>query len=92
MIFTVFVFPPIKININNEQHGGEGSVCCQTFFSCSFFPVQQTTSGIGERVKYCSLFGLATNTPDVTNNNTHTNAYPWYLVHFGFQGDECSIR
>ena len=25
--------------------------CCQTFFSCSLFPVQQTTSGIGHRVK-----------------------------------------
>ena len=27
-------------------------VCCQTFFFCSIFPVQQTTSGIGHRVKY----------------------------------------
>ena len=47
----------------NEQCGGwVGVVCCQTFFS-SLFPVQQTTSGIGYRVKYLVVFfGLATNT------------------------------
>ena len=28
-----------------------GGVCCQTFLFCSLFPVQQTTSGIGHRVK-----------------------------------------
>ena len=35
-------------------------------FFCSLFPVQQTTSGIGHRVN--SFFGLATNTPNVRNN------------------------
>ena len=32
------------------------------FLLCSLFPVQQTTSGIGDLVKYGSFFGLATNT------------------------------
>ena len=40
------------------------------FFFCSLFPVQQTTSGIGHRVKYqVVFFGLATNTLNVRNNN-----------------------
>ena len=37
------------------------------FLFCSLFPVQQTTSGIGHRVK--EFFGLATNTLNVRNNN-----------------------
>ena len=41
------------------------------FFFCSLFPVQQTTSGIGHRVKY--FFGLATNTLNVRNNNNNNN-------------------
>ena len=36
------------------------------FLLCSLFPVQQTTSGVGDRVKY--FFGLATNTLNVRNN------------------------
>ena len=40
------------------------------FFFCSLFPVQQTTSGIGHRVKYLVVFfGLATSTLNVRNNN-----------------------
>ena len=40
-----FVFPePAALG------GGEGGGC-QTFSFCSLFPVQQTTSGIGHRVK-----------------------------------------
>ena len=36
----------------NEQCGGVGGVgMLPDFFFCSFFPVQQTTSGIGHRVK-----------------------------------------
>ena len=35
------------------------------FLFCSLFPVQQTTSGIGHRVKYRRFFGLATNTLNV---------------------------
>ena len=37
------------------------------FFFSSLFPVQQTTSGIGHRVKYVVFFGLATNTLNVRN-------------------------
>ena len=37
------------------------------FFFCSLFPAQQTTSGIGHRVK-SSFFGLATNTLNMRNN------------------------
>ena len=41
---------------SNEQRGGGGGGGsggrCQTFFSFSLFPVQQTTGGIGHRVKY----------------------------------------
>ena len=37
-----------------------GGVALPDFLSCSIFPVQQTTNGIGHRVKY--FFGLATNT------------------------------
>ena len=43
--------------------GGCGGVCCQTFLCRSLFPVQQTTSGIGHRVKF--FFGLANNTLNV---------------------------
>ena len=32
--------------------GGGGGMRCQTFSFSVFFPVQQTTSGIGHRVKY----------------------------------------
>ena len=41
------------------------------FFFCSLFAVQQTTSGIGDRVK--QFFGLATNTLNVRNNNNNNN-------------------
>ena len=51
------------------------------FFFCSLFPVQQTTSGIGHRVKYSgSFFGLATNTLNVRNNNNNLNAYLLLIV------------
>ena len=50
-----------------EQRGG-GAL--PDFLLCYFFPVQQTTRGIGHRV---SFFGLATNdrycTLNVRNNN-----------------------
>ena len=56
----------------NEQRGGggEGERRCHTFFSI-WFPVQQTKSGIGHRVKY--FFGLAANTLTVRNNNNNNN-------------------
>ena len=49
------LFPP------NEQRGegGEGGAL-PDFLFCSLFPVQQTTSGIGHRIKK-QFFGLATN-------------------------------
>ena len=50
----------------NEQRGGGRGVRCQTFPLCSPFSVQQTTSGIGHRVKL--FFGLANNTLNVRNN------------------------
>ena len=44
------------------------------FLFCSLFPVQQTTSRIGHRVKYRSIFfGLTTNTLNVRNNNNNNN-------------------
>ena len=39
------------------------------FFFCSLLPLQQTTSGIGHRVK-SSFLGLATNTLNVRNITT----------------------
>ena len=36
--------------INNEQRG-EGGGALPVIFFCYFFPVQQTTNGIGHRVK-----------------------------------------
>ena len=40
------------------------------FFFVPFFSVQQTTSGIGHRVKYFfRFFGFATNALNVRNNN-----------------------
>ena len=50
--------------------GGGGGYAARLVF-CSLFPVQQTTSGIGHRVKYSSFFGLATNTLNVRNNNNN---------------------
>ena len=46
---------------------GEGGGGWRCQFSFSFFPVQQTTSGIGQ----CKVdfFGLATNALNVRNNN-----------------------
>ena len=41
---------------------GEEVGALPDFLFSSFFPVQQTTSGIGHRVKYGSFFGLVTNT------------------------------
>ena len=49
------------------------------FFFCSLFPVQQTTSGIGHRVK-SSFFGLATNTLNVRNNNNNNNRFSPHLL------------
>ena len=51
----------------NEQRGVWGGGALPDFFVCSLFPVQQTTSGIGHRVKY--FWGLATNTLNMRNNN-----------------------
>ena len=42
------------------------------FLFCSLFPVQQTPSGIGHRVKK-QFFGLATNTLNARNNNKNNN-------------------
>ena len=52
----------------SSARGGAG-VGCQPFFFL-FSPVQQTTSGIGHRVKYF-FFGLATNALNVRNNNNN---------------------
>ena len=41
----VFVF------LRTSSVGVGGEVCCQNFFFCFLFPVQQTTSGIAHRVK-----------------------------------------
>ena len=35
---------------------GGGGGALPAFFFLLFFPFQQTTSGIGHRVKYCSFF------------------------------------
>ena len=46
--FLIFIFSP------NEQRaggGGGGGWCAARLFLFLFFPVQQTTSGIGHRVK-----------------------------------------
>ena len=71
MIF-LFIFSP------NEQRGGWGGVCCQTFFFCSLFPVQQTTSGIGHRVvvvvvvdSHIQRIVLATEETTVTQQVSH---------------------
>ena len=59
---------------------------------CSLFPVQQTTSGIGHRVKYllAVFFGLATNTLNVRNNNNSNNKLMYhkkcYVSFHGAQG------
>ena len=42
--YSNFLFSP------NEQRAGVGGGAARLFFVC-FFPVQQTTSGIGHRVK-----------------------------------------
>ena len=42
-----FIFSP-----DEQRGGGEGGECAaRLFLFCSLFPVQQTTSGIGHRVK-----------------------------------------
>ena len=48
MRHVIFIlFSPI------EKLGGEGDARCQIFILfCSRFPVQQTASGIGQRVNY----------------------------------------
>ena len=48
--------------------GGGGSAL-PDFLFCSLFSVQQTTSGIGYRVKKYQFFGLATNTLNTRNKN-----------------------
>ena len=60
-VIFLFYFSP------NEQRAGGGGVLPDFFFFL-FSPVQQTTSGIGHRVKYRSFFGLATNSLSVRNN------------------------
>ena len=48
---------------------GGGGGCAARLFIFIFSPVQQTTSGIGHRVKYeVVFFGLATNTLIMRNN------------------------
>ena len=61
-------FSFINIFSPNEQCRGGGGYAAIIFF-CSLFPVQQTTNGIGHRVKYGSFFGLATNTLIIRNSN-----------------------
>ena len=61
----------------NEQRGGwggRGGGATRLFSSSLFFPVQQTTSGIGHRVIFFS--GLATNTLNVRNNNNNYTIDP----------------
>ena len=48
LIFYFFIF--LFFSERAARGGGGGGVRCQTF-SFLFFPVQQTTSGIGHRVK-----------------------------------------
>ena len=55
---------------SNEQRGAGGGALPDFFFSF-FFPVQQTTSGIGHRAS--SFFGLATNALNVRNNNNNSS-------------------
>ena len=63
--FLFFIFSP-----NEQRAGGGGGGALPDFFLFLFFPVQQTTSGIGHRVKYSVVFfGLATNALNVRNNN-----------------------
>ena len=45
-IFIFFIFSP-----NEQRAGGGGGACAARLFIFIFFPVQQTTSGIGHRVK-----------------------------------------
>ena len=67
-VILFYLFSP------NEQCGGWGGGMLPDFLFCSIFPVQQTTSGIGHRVKYLIVFfGLATNTLNVRNNDNHNN-------------------
>ena len=68
VVFCNFLLQYFFIFSERAARGGGGGERCQTFYFYLFFPVQQTTSGIGDRVKYSSFFGLATNALDVRNN------------------------
>ena len=47
-VILFYLFSP------NERCGGWGGGMLPDFFFCSLFPIQQTTSGIGHRVKFFS--------------------------------------
>ena len=58
-VFFIFYF----LRTSSAREGGER---CQSFLFL-FPPAQQTTSGIGHRVKYSSFFRVATNALNVRN-------------------------
>ena len=54
---------------------------------CSLFPVQQTTSGIGHRVKYLVVFfGLATKRLNVRSNNSNNKPMCHKKCYASFHG------
>ena len=52
--------------------GREGRGVLPDFLFYSFFLVQQTTSGIGHRVRYNSFFGLATQYAEYEKQQEYT--------------------
>ena len=63
-IFFVFFSP-------NEQRGGEGGGGAARLFFFFFSPVQQTTSGIGHRVK--SFFRVSNQCAECEKQQQHNN-------------------
>ena len=63
MIFYLFIFS------EQAARAGKGGGGAARLLFFLFSPVQQTTSGIGHRVK--KFFGLATNALNVRNNNNN---------------------
>ena len=57
VIFIIFSPFNINILITSSVGVGGGGVRCQTFYFVLFFSVQQTTGGIGHRVKQFFRFG-----------------------------------
>ena len=55
----------------DRERGGGGGVCCHILFSYSFPAVQQADHKRDWPPRKAVFFGLATNTPNVRNNNNH---------------------